>query len=165
MDSNALRVARAQAGFKTPDERVQEEAAQVEMLARRHVYEKLEAYRRFIRDFERVLAHVERAAPRWESTRDFDRFQRGYRRRVRTMEARFEALQSAGRPRGSTFSLAERSFRAWEDLNTGLGPMQGQTARFDKIVRGLRANLATLSQALDGIESDERLRLEVGGTP
>lgn len=165
MDPEELRSARAQAGFKTPDERSAEEAARVEVKARRQVLAQLDAYRDFVREFRRVLGRLERAAPRWETARDFDRFQRGYGRHVRSLDARFQALQASPGPHGETFARAEQAFRAWEDLNTGLGPMRGATTRFDRIVGTLRANLAALSRNLDDIEGDERLILDGAALP
>lgn len=161
MDAKALRTARTQAGFKSSEQRNAEEAAQVELLARRQVRRQIDAYRGFVRHFERVLSRLERSSARLQDPQAYDRFRRGYARLRRGLEQRFGALESGEGPRGMTFQSAERLYRSWEDLNTGLEPMPESTERFDQIVAALRADLAALGASLDEIERDERLSLPV----
>lgn len=162
MSAVELREARAQAGFKTSEERSREEAARVELLARRVVLDELGVYRRFVRQFERILGRLQTAVPRWKSRGDYERFMRGYDRRVRGLESQFQKLESDPGLKGETYERAARAFRAWEDLNTGLGSMEAPTERFELILTTLRADLAALGAELDEIEKDERLLLLSG---
>ena len=162
MTAVELREARAQAGFKTSEQRSREEAARVELLARRVVLDELGVYRRFVRQFERILGRLQTAVPRWKSRGDYDRFMRGYDRRVRGLESQFQKLEAHPGLKGSTFDRAARVFRSWEDLNTGLGSMEAPTERFELILTTLRADLAALAAELDEIEKDERLLLLPG---
>jgi hypothetical protein len=162
MSAEELREARAQAGFKTSEERSREEAARLELLARRAVLDELGVYRRFVRQFERILGRLQTAVPRWKSRGDYERFMRGYDRRVRALESQFQKLESHPGLKGETYERAARAFRAWEDLNTGLGSMEEPTERFELILTTLRADLAALGAELDEIEKDERLLLLSG---
>ena len=131
----------------------------MELLARRVVLDQLRGYRSFVRQFERILGKLQTAVPRWKSRGDYDRFMRGYARRVRSLEAQFQRLEEHPGLKGGTFERAARVFRAWEDLNTGLGSREEPTQRFELILTTLRAHLAALSAELDEIEKDERLLL------
>jgi len=159
MNAVELREARAQAGFKTSEQRSREEAAKVEVMARRVVLDELGTYRRFVGQFQRILKRLQTAVPRWKSRGDYERFMRGYARRVRGLESQFQKLEEDPGLKGGTFERAARVFRAWEDLNTGLGSMEEPTERFELIVTTLRADLAALSAELDEIAKDERLLL------
>ena len=75
--------------------------------------------------------------------------------RQSSFESQFQKLESDPGLKGETYERAARAFRAWEDLNTGLGSMEAPTERFELILTTLRADLAALGAELDEIEKDE----------
>ncbi len=165
MSPEELAEARRKAGHKTQDEIAAEVAATFEKGAREWVKTRMPEYRALLASIEATLVEVEKAAPKWKTDADVEKFAKKYNEKVKAITKTYDTLTGKGAEGGETQVVLGRLFRTWEDFNGGLGPGVTEQEAFAKVLESIRADAADVSKRLDEIEVDDTLSPDPGYVP
>ena len=160
MTPEELAEARRKAGFRD-DDLAAEKAQAREQGGRQYVREHLAAYRGLVRALRRSVDDSDRSARRWARSRDPQRAYRRWRevrgRMFADLSKRYREVRREGVDAGTTQTLIERIYGAWEDVHNDLGGDAAEQERFTAVILELRDDLDAADLALDEIEHDEDL--------
>ncbi len=155
---------RKELGIKTNEEIAAENAAMFEKGAREYVKTRGPEYHEFIKEMREHLDALEKEAPGWADAKDpqaaFDKFFEGHQEWSKEFKKRYDKLTGNGAEGGNTQAAFGKAFRAWEEVEGGLGPQIGKNEQFATMLGDIRKGLDETVKLVEEIEKDESLKVD-----
>lgn len=154
-----LAEARKAAGFRSAEELAQANAKMFEKEAREYIKARLPEYRALLEQLRKHLDNIEKQAPKWTDAASFAKYNDGYKKAVKEFLSGYDELTGKGAEGGNTQADLGAATRAWEQLNSDIGPGVADNEGLPVALQEIRARLELVEAALDDIEKDESLEL------
>lgn len=151
--------ARKAAGHRSAEELAQANAAMFEKEAREYIKARLPNYRTLLKELRKHLDEIEKQAPKWKDQAAFAKYNDKYKKAAKELLTGYDELTTNGEEGGDTQADLSWAMRAWEQLNSDIGPGVADNEALPGALKDIRDRLALVETALDEIEKDETLEV------
>ena len=157
MTKEELIEARKEAGIKSPEEIMAENAAWYETESRKYVKQRLPEYRKLIAEMRGYLDQIEKQAPKWKNEAAFTKFNDKHKAKVAEYWTKYDEVTGKGAEGGNTQAEFGKAAQLFEQLNADIGPGVVDNEAFPGALKEIRDSLDKVVAALDDIEKDDSL--------
>jgi hypothetical protein len=154
-----LAALRKASGIRSPEEIAAENAKFFEDEARGYIKARLPEYRKTLAELRGFLDQIEKQAPKWKNDAAFEKFHKKYKEQTKEFFTRYDELTGEGAEGGETQVDIGWAVRAWEQLNSDIGPGVAEHEGLPGALQEIRDRLDLVDIKLEQIEKDDTIEV------